>query len=307
MQKIVYQNTIYVFLTVFLLILTGCVTTQTIYLGDIEVDAPVITPPIHAHINKEVGKFTISPRISMLTSGAPIKSETEDRYEGILRLNDTITYRSNAENLIWNIPKYIVGADLDVKLAEVFSIFCGFNYSFDDQSEMSGGNLGISFHNHMESPSFRFDLGITIQKYNFTAITMVHTKTESIFGDDEFWYVYSDKGSSTNINPFISLTIYSSASDEIVNWFLPVGFFTQNLLGFKPGTYTYVNPLFPFFVSGTIIDKRSDMVAKFFYTNPGLSFKINSSINLLLSTKIIKELSDADVSIMPSLQFDFQL
>ena len=40
--------------------LIGCATVeQTIYLGDVEVSAPICPPPTHININKDVGNVTI--------------------------------------------------------------------------------------------------------------------------------------------------------------------------------------------------------------------------------------------------------
>lgn len=288
---------------------TGCGTVeQTIYLGDVEVNAPVSPPPTHINVNKEVGNVTFSPRFAVLTSKNIISGSTEDRYYKTFRFNDDESYKPKNDNLNWTLSKYLFGLDIDVKLAEKFSLFGGFHFSSGDNKNLAGGNFGIGIHNHIESPVIRLDLGLTFQKYEYFAVTIVHTKSTSIFGSDEYWEIYGDKGSTTNINPFISLTINSDYNSGSINWFIPIGFFTQNLLGFKPGTTNF--PMFPFFIDYTKVDKRSDMLAGFLYINPGVSISLYEDMKILISAKTIREIVSTGTDewfIMPSVQIDFQL
>ena len=291
-----------------LFLLFGCATIeQTIYLGDVEVDAPICPPPTHININKDVGNVTISPRFTATGNNTTIVGSTEGRYNRTFDLGNDSIYRAKFNNLDWNISKYTFGVDIDFKVSEAFSIFGGFNYSGDGQTELMGGNVGVGFHNHAVNPVVRFDVGITIQEYNYTAITIIHTKINSIFGNDEYWSIFGDQGSSTNINPFGTLTVNSSYDSSFFNWFITVGFFTQNLLGFEPGTTSY--PIFPFFSSYTEVDTRSDMLAGFLYFNPGISISLNRQIRILLSAKMNYEMlatNSTQLYIMPSAQIDFQ-
>ncbi|MFO7524513.1 MAG: hypothetical protein R6W68_03585 [Ignavibacteriaceae bacterium] len=290
-------------------LLTGCGTIeQTIYLGDVEVNAPVSPPPTHINVNKEVGNVTFSPRFTVLTSNNKITGSTEDRYNRTFRFSDDDFYIAKSENLEWILSKFIFGLDIDVKLAEKFSLFGGFHFSSGDNKNLAGGNFGIGIHNHLESPVIRLDLGMTIQKYEYFAVTIVHTKSTSIFGSGEYWDIYGDKGSTTNLNPFIALTFNSDYDSGLINWFIPVGFFTQNLLGFKPGTTNY--PMFPFFMEYTKVDKRSDMLAGFLYINPGVSISLYKDMKILISAKTIREIVATGTDewfFMPSVQIDFQL
>jgi hypothetical protein len=309
-MKTKYLNKIVLlFLVSTLFLVFGCATVeQTIYLGDVEVNAPICPPPTHINVNKDVGNVTISPRISVNSNNSTINDSTEDRYNSTFYfVNDSI-YRANKNNLTWNTSDFTAGMDIDFKVWQNFSIFGGFNYSGDGQTSLMGGNIGVGFHNHAINPVVRLDIGITIQDYHYTAITIVHTRTTSIFGSDEYWDIYADKGSSTNINPFGTLTINSSYDSSLFNWFITGGFFTQNLLGFEPGTTSY--PLFPFFGSYTKVDERSDMLAGFVYLNPGISISLNRQIRLLLSAKINYEVLATNSNqwyVMPAAQIDFQL
>ena len=292
-----------------LLFFDGCMTVeQTIYLGDVEVNAPICPPPTHLNINKDVGKVTISPRFTATGNNITIVGSTEGRYNRSFDFGNDSIYRVKFNNLTWNTSNYTFGLDIDFKVTEGFSIFGGFNYSGDGQTELMGGNVGIGFHNHSVNPIVRFDIGITIQDYDYTAITIVHTKTTSIFGNDEYWDIFGDQGSSTNINPFGTLTVNSSYDSSFFNWFVTGGFFTQNLLGFEPGTTSY--PIFPFFITYREVDTRSDMLAGFLYFNPGISLSLNQQIRILLSAKLSYEIlatNSTQMYVLPSAQIDFQL
>ena len=295
-----------------LFLLIGCATVeQTIYLGDVEVNAPICPPPTHINVNKDVGNVTISPRFSAIGSNTTIVGSTEDRYNRTFYLGNDSTYRAKSKNLTWNISKYTFGVDIDFKVTKAFSIFGGFNYSSDGQTELRGGNIGIGFHSHAVNPIVRFDFGITIQDYDYTAITIVYTKTTWIFGNDEYWSIFGDQGSSTNINPFGTLTVNSSYDSSFFNWFITVGFFTQNLLGFEPGTSSYPGyPISLFTGSYREVDTRSDMLAGFLYFNPGISLSLNRQIRILLSAKMNYEMlatNSTKLFVLPSVQIDFQL
>lgn len=312
MKRALVNKIIIGHLFLFVLILYGCVTVeQTIYLGDVEVDAPIISPPLHVRINKEIGDVTISPRFAILTSENKISGSTDTKYTGTFKINDSTFYKANKQNLYWTPYEYTLGLDIDLKVSKTISLFGGINLSGKDNNSSTGGNLGVGFHNDGERYIARLDAGLTIQNYNFTAVTIVQTKTTYVWGDqEEHWNIFADRGNSTNINPFVTLTVNSSYEKSLFNWYVSGGYFTQNLLGFKPGNYT-IPLFFPLPIGGTYtqIDKRSDMIAGFIYFNPGISLAFSHNINFLLSTKIMNEVLSSTSKqwyIMPSLQFDFR-
>lgn len=300
---------VFIFLINTIFLLTGCGTVeQTIYLGDVDVIAPICTPPTHVNINKDAGNITFSPTFSVINSNTTIIGTTEDRYRSIFKLNHDTKYEAKTQNLTWNTSNFTLGLDVDYKAWKNFSIFGGFNYSYDGQKNSVGANIGVGFHNHATNPVVRFDIGFTIQDYHYTAITIVNTKTTSIFGSEDSWSIFTDRGVSTNVNPFFTLTFNSAYDSSQFNWFVTFGFFTQNLLGFEPGTSSF--PLFPFLVTYTKVDERSDMLAGFVYLNPGISISIDRQIRLLLSAKINYEVLATHSNkfyVMPTAKIDFQL
>jgi len=270
--------------------LTGCATVeQTIYLGDAEVKAPFTPPPAHLNINKESGSITFSPKFSVLTNPHQIKGSTGDRYSSSYRINDTTTYRTRNKNLQWTPLKYNLGLDMDIKISNHVSLFGGISTSPGKSISLEGGNIGIGFHNHLENPIIKFDIGLNIQKYEYFAVSIVNTKISSPFGEEEYWGIYGDKGNSVNFNPFLSLTVNSSDETSYLNYFGTIGVFSQSLLDFEPGETRY--NYFPLVINQTTVDKRAGYISYSFYASPGLIFSLNEYFRIVVSAKFIGELS----------------
>ncbi len=201
-----------------------------------------------------------------------------------------------------------MGLDLNIQASNAISIFGGVDFSGGNgTNSLNGGNFGIGFHSHAKNPNVRIDLGATMQKYDYIAVTIVHTKTKYSWGDnDESIEIFGDKGNSVNINPFFTLTIDSNIDSSFINYFGTIGFFTQSILNFNPGE-THYN-IFPFVYEQTTIDERANFTNNFFYLNPGISFKIDPQMNVILSAKILADLSleSNNIFVLPSIQMDFR-
>ena len=294
-------------LAVSILSFTGCVTVeQTIYLGDVEANGPLITPPSHVDLNNEVGSVTVSPKFSFVGEKS-ITGSTNDRYNSTFNFPDGTNYTAHNENLLWNLSNYTAGVDINIKLHRSYSVFGGVNLSEGNNKNFTGGYLGIGFHTDKSNPAMRFDLGLNVQNFDYYAVTIVNTKTTSFFGSSDSTKIFLDKGSSTNFNPFFSLTINSTNNTSAINYFGTLGFFTQSILNFHPGETRFDGYLPPLYI-GTTVDQRASFTNYFLYLNPGLNLNLNPKINLLLSAKVIKDisLSSNKFIVVPSMQMDFQ-
>ncbi|HSP87040.1 MAG TPA: hypothetical protein VLN45_02820 [Ignavibacteriaceae bacterium] len=308
MKKKILYRLFSIFILVSFFYLTGCATVeQTIYLGEAQVTAPLTIPPTHLNINKETGSITFSPKVSVLTNGMKMVGVAGDRYSYSFRFPDSSEYRAKKENLEWDPLKYNFGLDIDWKVGDHVSLFGGINSSAGKNINLEGGNIGIGFHNQDQNSVIRFDIGLNIQKYNYFAVSIVHTKESSIFGDSEYWDIFGDKGSSVNFNPFISLTMNSSYDPGFINYFGTIGIFSQSLLDFEPGETDY--KFFPFIIYQSTVDERAGFISYSFYANPGVSFSLMENIRFVISTKFLAELSTSNSRwfIIPSAQLDFQL
>lgn len=284
----------------------GCSVVQEIYLGDVEVGAPVTPPPTHVTIDKESSPVTVSFKLINLPGPKVIHTSTDGHYGQSVKLSDTIEYRAKTNNLDWNIAGNLLGADVDFKIWKSVAFFGGIHFPIGKGSNLLGGNIGIGIHSYDKNPNIRFDLGLGIQKYDFKAITIIRTKGTSFFENIDDIAVYEDRGSTTNLNPFLTMTLNSSDKLSLINYFFTVGYFTQNLLGFYPGETHSSSP----FYSQTTFDERSDCTCGFLYLNPGITYAFDQQFNIIVSAKILKEMTKTELGnwlIMPSLQVDIQL
>ena len=309
MKRVIVKKALnIIFASSLIYFLVGCASVdQTIYLGDVNVKGPLVIPPTHLTNDGEADKLTISPHVSFMNR-KEITGSTDDRYSKTFKLTDSTSYRTKLENLYWNVSEYTIGVDLDFRAGDAVSIFGGVNFSGGNgTNSLNGGNFGIGFHSHDKNPNVRVDLGASIEKFDYFAVTIVHTKTTYIWGDDkETNEIFGDKGNSVNINPFFTLTIDTNIDSSFINYFGTFGFFTQSILNFSPGETHY--DFFPFIYEQTTTDERANFTNSFFYLNPGISFKLDPQMNVILSAKILADLSleSNNVFIVPSIQMDFR-
>ncbi len=308
MELKIYHALIFVSAAVVFIFFGGCAVEEVIYLGDAKIKAPITPPPTHLNIAKEVGQITMTAKYSSGVNETKIKGATEDRYKKYYRISENSFYIPKNDNIEWELMPRTFTADIDCKVGENVSLFGGFNFSSTNEIELDGGYVGIGFHTHLNNPEIRFDVGLNFQAYDYLATSIVEGKTISFFGSKSstYSYIFKDKGKSTNMDPFITLTVNSSDNSQMINTFGTLGFFTQSLLNYNPGETDYVE--IPFFYSQSTTDARSSCTVVFLYLNPGLSIKIIDEIRIVFSAKIIKTLNIfADkLFVVPSIQFDFQ-
>ncbi len=291
------------------LLFSGCVpqaVEETLYLGDALVHAPITTPPLHLNINSSPGDITFSPKFSF-TNRRNMQATSDEAFTGTVELPDNSIYETRKQNVEWVYSRYSFGLDMDVKVSRGFALFAGISFSSDNYM---GGNFGIGLFSNMTAPIVRFDAGLTFQKYRYDAVTIVDQTIQDWGGDvTSNRYLFQDTGEETNINPFFIITINSNDDASMVNYFINVGYFSQQLLNFTPGTTHNTNPLF--LTTTTKTDKRPDCSAGFFYFNPGISLNLAPNMRLIVSSKFLKEtilqLDSGGLIIVPSLQLDFRI
>ncbi len=289
----------------------GCSTTtvqQTLYLGDVKVDAPITLPPTHVTINKIAGDITVSPKF-MFNTLKYIDSSIEDRYQNTIGLPDKTYYRTPESNLEWRLPAVVAGVDIDAAASNNFAVFGGIQYSNYGNGDLIGGNFGIGIYSQGKNPAARFDVGMSFQKYFYDAVTIVQTKTTTDGHTVEDLFMFHDRGNTTNLNPFFSFTLNSSNEEEPVNYFLSLNYFTQKLLNFEPREHYIDYTLFGTRVITT--DLRSEITCGFLSICPGLTYEFNDKMRFVGSVKILKEVlslkSFGEWIIIPSIQMDFHL
>ena len=292
------------------LFLGGCASSveQTIYLGNTNVYSPITPPPVHMNTDPESGALVVSPKF-YFNSVKSADGKTENPYQPGKIPSDTLNYKIKENNLTWNFPDVVMGFDVDLALTKSFGFFGGINYSNIKHKDLWGGNFGLGLFSKGEKALIRFDAGFVYQQYYYAAETIVYTKEK--FGDKkEYFTLFTDYDKQVNINPFFSFMVATVNNTSPFNYFISLGYFTQNLLGFEPGK---TGEGVPYNHNPNVITKdlRADCTAAFLLINPGISYKFDKQIRLNFNIKLLKELQIESFSqsllLVPSLQFDWEL
>ncbi len=301
---------LYFLSAVFVMIVSGCSSTtiqQTIYLGDVKVDAPITPPAVHVTIDKKAGDITFTPSLSMNTL-QHINSNVNDRYGERVSLPNNSSYIPPDHNLNWRLPSVVAGVDVDAAASNNFAVFGGLRYSNSGSEDLIGGNFGIGLYSQGKNPAARFDVGLSFQRYNYNAITIVQTKTTTSGKTTEDLIMFHDRGNTTNVNPFISFTLNSVNEGTPLNYFISLNYFTQKLLNFEPRDSYIDYSVFNTKVYTT--DLRSETTCGFIGIGPGFTYEFSDKLRFVGTIRILKEVLSLkqfnDWIIIPSAQIDIQ-
>ena len=160
------------------MLLVSCANiNQTIYIQDVEVNGPMNPPPVPITKDKSPGTVTFSPKLTLNNTSEVIGNIGSGRYMNTIQ--DTL-FPYGKKNILWKIPKYSFGFDLDVAVSNSFAIAGGLNYSVIDQTKLIGGSLGIALFHEKNGSAIRFDVGILVQELYYDAKTIVETTVDPI-------------------------------------------------------------------------------------------------------------------------------
>lgn len=318
--------------SIILFFLTGCTTTQTLYVQNAEVFGPINQNAIHLTDSVETPSFTISPWFSYSTKksmSGRIDGHSPVNENGIFQVDtfyngSEVTYIETpganmysftGENFTWYISTVTAGLNIDMALSRSFAISLGTNYSSQKNKTNWGGTLGIGLFNVSEGTALRFDAGLHFQSISYDVYTLADVKKEDIFGgSEEYILFYHDIDNSTHFDPYIYLTFNTAHKDWLVNFFINAGYSVQTLLDFEPRDIDHDWFPLPFFVpvNTTITtDFRGETTAGFFNFTPGIYFYVGESSRILVGTRFYFEVQLENVSpttfILPMIQFDFRL
>ena len=296
----------------FIFAYAGCETVkveETLYLGDVDVQAPINTPPVRVLMKSDTqAEIKISPKL-VVNSSKNITTATGNNFYSSLKSNDSLKPFFRDENLDWSFPSVIAGFDLEVPLSQKVFFTGGFHFSNMNNQSALGGELGLGFGSNNGKMGIRFDAGILIQSHLFQAQTVIKTVEKYENGTSkEFISIYYDNSSTTNINPFVTLNLNSDFGG-IADFYIGAGYFSQSLLGFTPTNYLsrpWWTPNRDYVRS----DKRSDVNLGFIMISPGLIVKVMENTHALIGVKVLKTLGNdtraEDWLMLPSFQVDFQ-
>jgi hypothetical protein len=313
----VEKQKIYIVLSFILLaLLNSCsssVITETLYIGNSEVNSPITPPPVHTGFKSGEGDVIISPMVQ-INQTRNVNFRTSNPFNKSLLLSDSSIMSVNEKNFQWNFPQYQFGVDVDAALTKSLAFFAGGYYSSFDEMQLLNWNLGFGLYSQKPSGGVRVDFGILFQKYFFDSETIVHSKETDRSGKvvkEDFFY-FRDRASKTNYSFFSMLTLHSAYSEDLINYGFSLGYFTQELLDFEPGVTNNSVREISFnrlFDDKYKTDLRPESTPGFIILSPMLSLKVYENIRMVLTVKAIKEVrmerTFGDWLILPTLQMDF--
>ena len=328
MKKDLFLFVILLILIVFLLFI-GCSPSTTItkiYLQDIEVSGPISQLPVHI-TDSTVSGIIISPRVSFNTKKTfrgKIDGHTLVNSQGVFQIDtaknidgtyyfietpDSNKYPFNGKNLTWNIADITASVDFDFKVSRGVALFMGANYSVVNQKSLWGGLAGLGLMGSGKNASYRVDLGFTMQQIPYEAYTIVSVTQTSSLGTSSYVCDYTDIGTETHFNPFLSLTLNSANPEWLLNIFIQAGYSTQTLADFTPETQVYRD--FFYYENVNITeDLRGEAMVGLINITPGISLNIGDTGRVLVGTRLnwITQTEEVDNSfyLLPMLQFDFK-
>lgn len=296
----------------FILAYAGCETVkveETLYLGNVDVQAPVNTPPVRVLMRTDTpAEIKVSPKL-VFSNNKNIRTSTGNNFYSSLKPTDTLKPFFREENLDWSFPSVLAGFDLEVPMSSKTFFTAGFHFSNMNNQSSIGGEVGLGFGSNNGTMGIRFDAGILIQSYLFQAQTVIKTIERYENGTSkEFVSIYDDNSSTTNINPFVTLHMNSDFGG-MFDFYIGAGYFSQSLLGFTPTNYLSR----PWWVPNRDYirsDKRSSVNLGFIQISPGLIIKLMENTHALIGVKVLKTVGNdtkaEDWLMLPSFQVDFQ-
>lgn len=320
-----YFNLILSFSILFLI--SSCTTiTDTLYVQDVEVKGPVNQPPIRI-TGRDSSSFTISPKFFINSNkkfNGLIEGHTKVNSDDIFQVDTNITgnqttynisrgtnrFDFEGENFHWSIPGYMVGVDIDISLSKKIALSSGFTFSGKDRTNLYGYRVGFGFFSASDNIGVRFDGGLIWQKYTYDAASVIirEKQPDSNSSTSEVIF-FRDRGKSTNLNHYLSLTFNTIYNNFPVNLLLNVGYSGQSLIDYEPGTpdrdYYLIDPYY------RVEDMRGEAYAAFINVSPGIYVNLNEWSRLVFAARFFFEVdfeeSTNSAFIIPMIQFDLSL
>jgi len=301
-------------------------STETLYLQEIDIYAPINQPPIHLTDSSTIHSFTLTPRISYLPQtiiNGKIDGHSRVNQKGFLQVdtiynNGSITFKQvpdsnkyvyEGQNLSWDVSALYVALDLDFCISKSFAFFGGINYSLQNKLSIWGGRTGFGIFTSDGNSSLRLDVGLQIQEvaYNAKEVIIVGADPPHEERDNDVYFI-NEVDKSFHYNPFFSITYNSTNRDWFINFFLNAGYSLQTIVDFSSEDSKTED------ATGYIYrtnDVRGESISGFWNITPGFYFYLGESVRLLIGARFFFETINKDSNphnfIISMAQFDFRL
>jgi len=310
-------------------VLAGC-SDYTLYLQDVHVKGPISQPPVPITDGNQEKPLKISPHFSFVPGGArnlrgrmdghsPVGTDGMYHVDTLVN-GTTVSFREHAgantlgyagQNLTWDQPSASLGLNLDYTFAKHWALSLGADYCSIDGEGLWGYRAGLGIFSEGPNYAIRFDGGVRFQQLGYDALTVVVAEPWASDGGNVTFF--HDRGKSTPVDLYGSLTFNSRNPNWPAHFFIQLGLSKQSLAKFKPATVDLVPVylpapvfLFPFVV---VHDERAQFSSTVVVFTPGIYFKMDESTTVLLGIRINLQTeilsSSPDAVAIPFVQVDF--
>lgn len=296
---------------VFALAAIGC-AQHTVYLQDVQVEAPYVAPPLFLSQENAEGELRIAPRVSV-TSGQKLRG----RIDGHSKVNDRGVYQIDTvvsgntvryiervgankktfqgRNFFWEPTNVSASLQFEYATSKRIALVGGVDFSSTSGQHYLGAGFGAGFLFQSRTIGGRFDLGVQFTSGKYKVEYVVATSRTG-YQEAEVQFL-TKEGKEMQAGYYSSFT-FNTRFDGGVEAFLQLAINRQNLVDFSAGT-------------SLVADYTVAQSASFFTITPGVVVSLSPSTRVLTGIRLGDEtaLLDADrgVLLAPFVQFEFGL
>jgi hypothetical protein len=205
---------------------SGCVTSQQVYLTQVEASGAVALPPVVPTMGlSTTGAITVIPHFSV---------NSDQKITGRVNPVGATPQWGGTSNLTWRIPKSEGGMDLQVAVSPSVSILVGGEIGGVDGSTRGNFRAGLGLSTVKDNVALRLDGGVQLVSVRSRVRTTVVTQVNSIFGSAEYRSNFDDIRDESSFSPYIALTLNTASETSPVNVLLSFGVAGQPLFDLYP-------------------------------------------------------------------------
>jgi hypothetical protein len=271
------------------------------YLREANILVPVNQPPMQPIDTSMAGKIIISPGFSFNPTksiSGEVESLGSSSEKKVIRNQSESGLSVNSFNntasalyiepgdLTWKFPQFSTRMDFDFIASKFLVIPFGIDLSVGDNESLYGFNAGLGFYTTDKSTTIRFDAGVVFQSTSFeTRITVIQTYDPFIGSTQTDTFYLFGKDKSTYLNPYIGLTINSAREANVVDYFLNISYFAQNLLNYDAFKH---DPNYPYWDYYDRYQRtKFDITAGIINVFPGITMKLRDNLRLLGGVRML--------------------
>jgi hypothetical protein len=205
---------------------SGCVTSQQVYVTQIEAAGAVALPPVVPTMGlSTTGAIAVIPHFAV---------NSDQKITGRVDPVGVTPQWGGTSNLIWRIPRSEGGMDLQVSVSPSVAILLGGAIGGVDGSTRGNFRAGVGLWTVKDNMAIRLDGGVQLVSVRSRVRTTVVTQVNSIFGNAEYRSNFDDIRDESSFSPYVALTLNTASETSPVNVLLNFGVAGQPLFDLYP-------------------------------------------------------------------------